>query len=1107
MKHDVEEDTHPLLGTADDEGFRKLEDAPAPPARWSRRRKIYLSMGLLVVIVGVAALCIRPLAQHALATTDMTLLRMQLEDPTENTVTLTTILEVNSRSPFGASMAATTLFLEFNSSVFGSFVAPAMDISCGFTVHTIANATLNVTDLAAWARFAKTMVQANTTAWSLSGSVDLSVHLGLFSIPLSGLQLTKAMILQGMHGLDSLVITKMDLASSTPTSVVAEIETCLRNPSATALVPVGTLCFDVSYTDPEHNRSALIGHVAGTASLNVTATDASNANCAAYGPTGYNHLVLRGDIVSSDASVTSAMISKYLSGLPSTVHVTACRPKATSIPLYNAALVGLTLQSSIPKNPVPLISDLAFAYMDVAPDGPRAVQLTTRVVVTANSPLGPHSPLVLGNMSMTLGLADPATGASLGAFTSTSVTVHDTLVAQTKLHLDCTARLDLANEGTAFGTFVQRMLHEKSSCMGINGTFHVNAQGALGTLTLADIPLVLDTTLPGMNGLHNVSVLNFSLPGILSPSGEAFSAASLIWNPSVVNMPVGSVDMTLRTRGEAFGRVAGDITMAPGGNLMELAGHLKPELDASGGVSPALNAFFSSYLSYEPSALAIELTRVHRPVPWLQRALTGFALATTFPGVDRSFRLVQALATPRMGVFFEAPGRMRMQAKLVALVSMPAALRLPVNITHVGITGDLVFGNASVGHLHLPRQRVTYTEFAPGAGHLEIEMAAAVDIAIAPSQQSGMAAFITKTVFATGAVDLEIASASAAEGAAPRVATPMGTLELSNIPLQGTMALQGMGGLRGTPVSILTVDIAYGTATELWLTMTIAMQNPSQMATALGDMLMDVAVAGRALGSARLTNVSLACCNETSLVTGQFVLAPSSPAVADWFLSNFVCGYYTEGKAQAIEIHGNAQSTNVTLLQPALAQLALATDVPPLPELFPATPTLVAASMMYPPSLFHLLTVATALVLRNPFGHAIDVTAVDLELFPCKSQRPDKDGHLVCDEYYDQLLARFHPKDFAKMIIPATNTQGCLSCCQGANCAATAKLPLCPGAVEGTCLHADVASLLNPALISVLFKTMTTGLLMKVNGTLTAMVDAFPMNMHYAQEGLLVTMA
>ncbi|OQS00831.1 hypothetical protein THRCLA_05838 [Thraustotheca clavata] len=951
------------------------------------------------------------------------------------------------------------------------------------------------------------MVQSNATMWTLVGSVDLTVHLGLFSVSLSGLELEKMMILEGMHGLRDLVIVNMDLSSSTEELVLATIDTCLGNPSSTALVPVGKLCLNVLYHDDIHNATAL-----------VTRADPSDSQCISYGAKGYNYLSLHGNIVSVNPLVTSAMITKYLSGISASVIVTSCSPNATSIPLYNPALSNLTLESSLPRNPEPLISELNFDSMSVNPVGEDQVLLKTKVRATTNSPLGPHSSLALSNMSLVVDLMDDK-GVNLGKFTSTEVDVHDVLRGHTQLHLDCDASVDLTNKGQSFGAFVKQLLSQTKTNMGISGAYNVVAKGALGTLHLNDIPLVLTTTMLGMNGLNNVTIQNFTLPGTHTSAGELFQASSSIWNPSIVNMSVGDVGMGLSTASENFGLVSGYIKLTHGPNLLSLDGNLIPKLDAHGKMSSSINKFFSNYLSYSDSNVSIELLNVHTPVPWLKVALQGFKLQTTFPGVDKSFKLIQALATPKMTVHFDAKA-MQMQAKLLAIVGMPSALRLPINITQVAISGSLVFNNLTIGHITIPEQSVQYTELLPGAGHLEIDMKSPVIIKIPPTQESLMASFIKQTMFATDVVYLDIASTSANDGAFPQVKTAMGTMDLSNIPLQGSMAIQGMDGLQKTPVRILSIDITHGllikgyiadivigTEVELYLTMKIEMKNPSQLATSLGDLLVNISVDGYgALGYAHLFNVTLLCCNESSLVEGQFTLRPESSILADRFLSNFVSGYYSGGNAQNITIHGSKDSSDIKILQPALTQLKLSASVPSLPDLFPKTPSLVASSLMYPPSLFHLLTIATALVLRNPFGHAINVSTVDFELFPCKTQSTHE-GILICEKYYDTSLARFHPHDFVPMIIPAKNTDGCLSCCQGNDCAKTSSVPLCPGVVPGTCMHAEVTSILNPAIISALFKTMTTGLLMKVNGTLNAMIDEYAMNMHYAQNGLLVTMS
>lgn len=54
---------------------------------------------------------------------------------------------------------------------------------------------------------------------------------------------------------------------------------------------------------------------------------------------------------------------------------------------------------------------------------------------------------------------------------------------------------------------------------------------------------------------------------------------------------------------------------------------------------------------------------------------------------------------------------------------------------------------------------------------------------------------------------------------------------------------------------------------------------------------------------------------------------------------------------------------------------------------------------------------------------------------------------------------------------------------------------------------AGVESFLSPEAIATIIRTATSGLLMKVNGTIHASIGAYSTQLFYHQEGLVVTMA
>ncbi|KAF0695953.1 Aste57867_13260 [Aphanomyces stellatus] len=1090
----------PLLSTYDDSGVSSLKSTSTTSTRrrWTWKHAAGIGLGSLVVLGVVLGLCIRPLALKAIDGTCMEIRRMELQTPRGNTVQLTTQLAISSDSIFGATMHPTNMTIQYKNNTVGVFATPSMDISQGTVVHTITNATLTVTNMTAWTAFASEMIESTNMTWSLDGRIDIS--LDLFGIGVTQLPIHKAMLLPGMQGLRALAITKMDLSTSTPTAVLATVDTCLFNPSAAALVPVGALCFEVFVPNPTTHVATLVGRLTtdAGAALPVTRRDPSHPACVDQCATGMNSIALAGRIISTDPNATSALISQYLSGAAAKVEVRACWPGASSIPLYNEALRHLRLNSTLPPNPIPLISAMAFDTMALDPKNDTSIGLATRVIVTANSPLGNHSPLVLSNMHLSLDLLHQ--DVVLGQMAATDIHVDGEVVAHGNLTMTCNASLSLTHGGQPFGEFVHALVAASHKTLLVRGSFDVLAHGALGTLTLQRLPVDIASDVVGMNGLSNVSIVDFMIPGPHVAQGQQVRATSDIWNPSPIAMAVGAVQMAMRTDDRtSIGLVSTNISLEPvRATRVQLTGVLNPTPDAAGDLSPAVNAFFSHYISNQTSTLDIEIVDVASPIPWIQRGLQHLALSTAFPGV--AFQLVSTLAMPAMLIHFDEAS-MHMHAAMRAGVAMPSALaHLPINITRLSLQTRLVFGNTSSAdlcRLSIRDQAVVYTSLGVGQGQVEM----ASDVALSQVDTLAMAQFISHLMFATGTVALTIQSRPG-EGVNPVVETPMGRMTLTQLPVDTPFVLDGMQGFVHGGVNITAVDILSGTADTLVLSMALTMQNPSQVTTVLDSLTVQVLLDGSVLGLATMAKVTLACCNQSSPLVGLFSFRPESPTTGHAFLSRFVSGV----QPQEVHIQGTVSSSPNPYLQLALSKLHLTSSVAPLAVFFPATPTLVALSKMYRPSLWDLFSVATALRVRNPFAHEINVTAANLLLYPCASQQTLPSGTLVCTKYYPTPLARFHPTVFEPMVIPAKTPAGCFTCCQGKHC--DEAMDLCPGVQPGKCMQAKVEmSMWSVEVLETLYKTMTTGLLMHVEGNLTAMVDAFPMELAYTQDGLLVQMA
>ncbi|CAK4103594.1 unnamed protein product [Aphanomyces euteiches] len=750
---------------------------------------------------------------------------------------------------------------------------------------------------------------------------------------------------------------------------------------------------------------------------------------------------------------------RYLGDTAAHVQVAACWPGASSIPLYNGALRHLHLNSTLPPNPVPLINKLSFDTMHLAPVDDSTIAVDMRVVVTAKSPLGDGSPLTLSAMNMSIDLQSDKV--ALGALTTSSVNVTGIVTSESNLTLDCKATLKLRAGGQPFGGFVHSLVQASQKTMDVVGGFNVVANGALGDLNLRGVPVKISSQLIGMNGLSNVSIVDFALPGQETPEGhQVIKATTNIWNPSVIAMAVGKVDLKMRVDGEALGSVLANITLEPSStNRVDLTGYLNPQVNpTTHALSPAVNAFFSRYISNTNSSLGIDIAQVDSPIPWIQAGLKGISLTTIFPGVK--VQLVSSLEMPQMHMHFDATS-MHMHARMLAGVQMPPALAtLPINITRLKLQSRLFMASTELCLLSIPELAVEYTpKSTAGTGVVKMES----DIAMTQIQTTSMASFIVQLMFSAASVPLQIRSREH-EGVSPTVESPLGRMALTNIPITTPLVLDGMDGFKRGGVNITAVDIVSGTADTLKLSMALHMSNPSQVTTVLDTLAVQVLINNSVLGTAVMDNVTL------------------------------------------VDIQGTVDSSPNPYLQMALSKLRLQSSVPTLAGLFPETPTLVALSKMYRPSVWDLFTVATALQVRNPFSHSIRVTAANLLLYPCENQNKDASGHLVCTKYYASPLARFHPDEFEPMLIPGKTPEGCFTCCEGRDCGKHMKL--CPGAIEGKCMKAKVEmTMWSLEVIRTLYATMTTGLLMHVEGNLTAMVDSFPMELAYTQDALLVQMA
>ncbi|KAF1330464.1 hypothetical protein FI667_g5049, partial [Globisporangium splendens] len=1069
---DAHEPLLPYAGTHSiDHDPRKRDPASKKYIRWILYGVVTLVV--LVLVRAFAKIPVRSIAKSSIRDAQMTIKRMQLTHPQASNVTLNITLVLTSPSAFGVQIDPTTFTLKYGAEkgegqAVGSLVAPGMDIHNGENVIAFPNSTLSIENRTAWDLFAHDMIQKSDVQYTLVGALGLHIRLlwGIISFDLDAIPFNKTLSFKGLDGMKKMQIAGIDMTASTPTQVVAKIRTCLYNPSITTMLPVGKLCLRAHY--PTVGKETLVAALAtaADASISVGSTDASHPECTSLSGSndtafGYNLLELEGEMLGANQDAISGLISKYLSNTPAKLTVVACHPQATSVDIYNQAMQTLSIPAILPPQKDPLVGKLFFQSLALDPPDKTNVNvhlgINTALAVEATSPLGPNSVLMLSeiHMSVKLYARKQLDEVLLGELSALKVDiVNGRLVERSNITVNCTTELRFEKDGAPFGEFVRDAVVKDTVDLRLEGHLNVVAHGALSG-------------------------------GDPSRHGEVIKTDIAIWNPSLFAVSIGALEMELgvETTGESLGQLHGRMTLAPGDNRLPMQGTLLPKRDSSGRVSDAIADFFSKYLRGEPSSVAVTIMGSEYPdCIWLQKALIGMKIGAVFPGVKPGFQLISGINMTRLDVVLKEDDtklslrgssrstntQMLVRTSLDAQVKMPPSIQIPLGITNLSIALTMENDKSvPLGALVSGREVCEFNQTDNGAFRLNMSTYYPIQFND-DDQVTAMAGFITDLLTKEGDIVMQLASdPKTNQGAFPFVETRMGMLPLQRIPIEGAPLIPGMNSFTNPPVEILSVDIEKGLRSSMMLTMKFSIRNPSVVQTKLGALQFDVLSENARMGAAHIEDFDLKCCGEETILSGKFDLAPADAdlPIARRFLSNFVSGYFTtcsEGVDDSVD------ATNLGRFVPKDANasdvVSVVHPVDPAPEPDPD-----CVALAEPIQRKHLV-----------------------------------DGKLVCEKYYTEPLAHFAPSKFAPMFVPA-NSPGCFTCCQGVHC--EQKLPICPRGSVGECMHADVDSFFSPEAIAALLHSATSGLLMKVNGTIGVSIGDYATQLWYQQDGLLVSIA
>ena len=303
---------------------------------------------------------------------------------------------------------------------------------------------------------------------------------------------------------------------------------------------------------------------------------------------GNNSLSLHGSLARGEAQAEQRLIELFLTGQTVTVSAEAASD-ASSIPLFNAGMQGLTLQNAVPGNTMPLVRRLEFLSLELRPsEADASAQVHAAALVSINSPLGLSSPLSIASMAVDCEMLHA--GQSIGRLVSAASAAFPVYDGNSSLTLtfrtSIAGQLRLSGNGSAYAAFASAFISAAGNLsMSIVGSSNITAAYALGNISASALPVTANFSLPGLQGLSPVEqglTVNGPLLCAAPPCGLNVTLAASMLNPSFVTISLSRAALAVLYEGEQLGTVqAAELSIRPGRNALSLSGALLPVNDSA----------------------------------------------------------------------------------------------------------------------------------------------------------------------------------------------------------------------------------------------------------------------------------------------------------------------------------------------------------------------------------------------------------------------------------------------------------------------------------------------------------------------------------------------
>ncbi|KIM45161.1 hypothetical protein M413DRAFT_332807 [Hebeloma cylindrosporum] len=443
---------------------------------------------------------------------------------------------------------------------------------------------------------------------------------------------------------------------------------------------------------------------------------------------------------------------------------------------------------------------------------------------------------------------------------------------------------------------------------------------ALGT-TFDNVSLSKVVTFKAFNGLPGVTISNFQLPSDDPAGGIHIETDANIPSPAQLGIELGTVTFQTFFQGTLVGPLsASNLSLRPISiTKTHLSGRIVPQ---SGNDLNAMGTLFSQFLGGENVTLqtrgdSVQPPGANGPVDWLSSAFKTLTLDVILPG--EKLQVIQEINLNDLQVALKSQDQAfsppTSSQHTVAKYKNPFGFSLQV--VEAGQTIIMGSHGVDIAQLVIPK--------GPANGGISTGNLVDLDISFTdvPLQSLNNGAFQQLFAGVTLTPDLEVELRGAADVVAR---TKIGDVPIAGVPIDVTSHLKGIASFGGTAtLSDISVAGSGGAGgTEFIVSpLKTSLRNPSNISLSTKDIALPVVYSGVNIGRATISEFDLKPGENVIDTEFHYQPANANDTVAQGFLARFI----QTGDHIDLAIAGDSASTPFASLQPALANLRLATQL------------------------------------------------------------------------------------------------------------------------------------------------------------------------------------